>query len=65
MKDTRDCPNCIFHDLTCRRWDCKEITRIEAEHAVDTLRDLAERYDLHNMVCVGDILRQMVRGDRS
>lgn len=39
MKDTRDCPNCIFHDLTCMRWECKEITRDEAENAVDTLRN--------------------------
>lgn len=45
MKDTRDCPNCIFHDLTCKRWDCKEITRKEAEMAVDILSKFTKKFD--------------------
>ena len=42
MKDERPCDKCIFHDGTCHHWDCKPITRSEAELAVDTLRELAK-----------------------
>lgn len=43
MKDERPCDKCIFHDGNCKRWDCKPITRSEAELAVDTLRDFAKQ----------------------
>ena len=31
----RDCGNCIFHDGRCTRWDCKYISREEAEKALE------------------------------
>ena len=60
MKDERPCEKCIYHDGHCHHWDCEPITRNEAEAAVRMLRDLAERFEPQNMVCVGDI----VNGER-
>ena len=55
MKDERPCYKCIFHDGNCKRWDCKPITRSEAELAVDTLRELAktaiEQMAFGNEIC--------------
>ena len=62
MTEERPCNNCIYHDGSCIHWDCTPITRKEAEYAVKTLRDLAERYGDHNMVCVGDIIE--ARGEK-
>ena len=39
MIDRRNCIDCIFHDGYCHRWDCKHITRQEAEEAVDKIRE--------------------------
>ena len=57
MKDERPCYKCIFHDGNCKRWDCRPITRNEAEAAVKILRDLAKTCEPHHMVCVGDIVK--------
>ena len=54
----RPCCNCIFHDVSCHHWDCTPITRNEAESAVRVLRDLAERFEDHTMICVGDIIER-------
>lgn len=39
MIDRRNCIDCIFHDDSCTRWDCKYISRQEAEEAVDKIRE--------------------------
>lgn len=59
MKNERPYDKCIFHDGTCHHWNCEPITRNEAEAAVRVLRDLAERFEPQNMVCVGDITKEM------
>ena len=56
MKDERPCEKCIYHDGHCHHWNCEPITRNEAEAAVRALRELAERFGDHDMVCVGDIM---------
>ena len=54
----RPCEKCIYHDGTCHHWDCEPITRNEVEAAVKVLRDLAKRFEAHDMVCVGDIVEK-------
>ena len=35
MDRGRDCKTCIFHDERCTRWDCRYISREDAEKAID------------------------------
>lgn len=63
MKDERPCNECIFHDNTCTRWECKPITRQTAEKMFDKILELCEKYEAQNMVCVGDITKEMQNED--
>ena len=59
MSDERPCNECIFHDNTCTRWTCRPITRKTAEGMFDIVLDLLTKYADHDMVCVGDITKEM------
>ena len=51
MKDERPCDKCIFHDGNCTRWECRPITRHDAELAFDIIGEFLNEMD---KVLVGD-----------
>ena len=54
MVDRRNCDDCIFHDGSCKRWDCRYISRERAENAINKLNqvavDLVRLSDLKELV---------------